>query len=187
MRIALAAAVCLLALPASAAGATERCCFAVRVEASGRIVEDGHTVRWHWTVRHVARFVDKGRIFAGLTRVPGVRPGGVVSFRLHERGPRCARLVRRAGFREGAFASLEDSPAGGELLVVRSGTAVRARCGPAPPLTFELPSPGRTRFRADSFRRVYTVPLADGSARVVLELRHFPRARLAAELRNICG
>lgn len=186
MKLALVVAA-LLAFPASAAGATERCCFAVRVEASGRIVEDGRTVTWRWTVRHVARYVDKGRIFAGLTRVPGVRPGGVVSFRLHERGPRCARLVRRAGFREGAFASLEDSPAGGELLVVRSGIAVRARCGTAAPPTFELPSPGRTRFRADSFRRVYTVPLADGSARAVVSVRRFPRGRLAAELARLCG
>lgn len=189
MRIALAAAACALAVPASGAAAIERCCFAVRVEVSGRIAHDGRTVSWRWTTRHVSRYVDKGRgrIFAALTRIPGTRPGGVVSLRLVERGPGCSRTVRRAGFRAGAIASLEDSPSGGELLVVRSGTSVRARCGLPAPAALELPSPGRARFRDDGFRRVYAVPLEGGRARVVVDVRRFPRERLAAELALLCG
>lgn len=186
MKLALVVAA-LLAFPASAAGATERCCFAVRVEASGRIVEDGRTVTWRWTVRHVARYVDKGRIFAALTRIPGAPQGGALSFRLVERAAGCRRVVRREGFRRGAFASLEDTPAGGESLVVRSGVGVRPRCGPAAPRALELPSPGRAAFRGDGFRRVETVRLDGGSARAVVSVRRFPRGRLAAELARLCG
>jgi hypothetical protein len=107
----------------------ERCCFAVRVDVSGRLVRGEHTASWRWTVSHRSLFVDKGRIFAALTAPPGERLVGSVRFRFREEAGRCTRRVLRTFRSPAAFVSFEDSLTATDSLVARAGLPLAPRCG----------------------------------------------------------
>ena len=129
------------------AGATERCCFLVDAAVAGHGVGTAgsdlespgayvYRARWGWRVRHIARYVEHGRIFNALTAL-GPRPSpSLVSFRFSEtrrsiRGPTCRRRLQRPAAMRGdrAYVSLEDAPDGRIALVVHTYLfALRARC-----------------------------------------------------------
>jgi hypothetical protein len=67
-----------LALSVGAAAAADRCCFHVQAAVSGHALTtngpdlehpgaSAYRARWRWSVRHVARYVEHGRIFNALT------------------------------------------------------------------------------------------------------------------------
>jgi len=147
MRAAVVAAA--LIVPAASAAGAERCCFLVDARVSGQLSlaagadlevpgASAYHARWRWRVRHVARYVEHGRIFNALTRFGSV-PRRALSIRLSEeraalRGPTCRRQVSRdvAGRSERAYVSLEDTTEGRIALVVRAGhPALRSRCSNA--------------------------------------------------------
>lgn len=143
------AAAALAVRPADAVAA-ERCCFLVEANVSGWMTqiagrdleEPGATTyraSWRWTVRHVARYVEHGRIFNALT-APRARvlTRSALSVRIAEsraelREPTCRRqLARRLDVaRDRAYVSLEDTFGGTMALVVRvRSPLLRGRCHP---------------------------------------------------------
>jgi hypothetical protein len=168
-----AAGAAALVLAVDNAGAGERCCFLVDAAVSGHAVATGgadlerpgayvYRARWSWRVRHLARYVEHGRIFNALTAL-GPRPSSsLVSLRFSEmresiHGPTCRRrLERRLTVRaDRAYVSLEDAHDGRIALVVHL-PALRGRCNAA----FAAPAAHVTRAPAGvTLRRAPVVSL----------------------------
>jgi hypothetical protein len=95
-----------------------------------------YRARWSLKVRHVARYVEHGRIFNALTALDARPSPSLVSLRFSEtrssiRGPTCRyRFHRRLTARGGrAYVSLEDAPDGRIALVLHAQLArLRPRC-----------------------------------------------------------
>ena len=69
-----------LTLPQVGSAAFDRCCFRVDTDVSGKLVlgyGDGpiqavrgdHQLFWRWSVRQIARYGEKGRIFNAITNI----------------------------------------------------------------------------------------------------------------------
>lgn len=151
-----------LAVPAVADAAFQRCCFRVDTDVSGvlaldygdgpiQAVSGDHRLEWKWSVRQIARYGEKGRIFNAITDVAtegteDARPAARVIFVEESdlpmifppraaalRSDSCARRKSTTGFVPGrnAYTSLEDTLQGDTALVVRAGRHSRFRttCG----------------------------------------------------------
>jgi hypothetical protein len=115
-----------------------------------------YRARWRWRVRHVARYVEHGRIFNALTQ-PRSAPRHRLAIRLFEQraglhAPTCRREVTRpvAARSEQAYVSLEDTTEGRMALVVRADhPALRSRCSPtvALPTAHVRPAPAGVLLR----------------------------------------
>jgi hypothetical protein len=184
--VAAALAVATLVAPATAAADSERCCFLVDARVTGRLSSTAgadldapaaavYRARWAWRVRHVARYVEHGRIFNALTR-SGLTRRAQLSIRLSEertglRASTCGRTQRRSFVEAGerAYVSLEDTTEGEIALVVRADLpALRSGCAPgtAIPTAHVLPAPaGRLLRRAKTLMvsRHEPIRLDDGS------------------------
>jgi hypothetical protein len=144
-----------LALAVGSARAAERCCFLVHAAASGHAFATNgpdlehpgayaYRARWRWSVRHVARYVEHGRIFNALTAPRWGRPRSMISFRVSEtlasmRGQTCRQELHRRVVARGdrAYVSLEDGLDGRLAVVLRARLpALRPRCNDA--LAFPL-------------------------------------------------
>lgn len=129
------------------ASAGGRCCFLIDAAVSGHAVATAgadlerpgayvYRARWSLMVRHVARYVEHGRIFNALTALDARPSPSLVSLRFSEtrssiRGPTCRyRFHRRLTARGGrAYVSLEDAPDGRIALVLHAQLArLRPRC-----------------------------------------------------------
>jgi hypothetical protein len=196
--------------PAAGAAGTERCCFLIDARASGQLSVSGsdlaspgasaYRARWRWTVRHVARYVEHGRIFNALTTFGSMRQRELwVRFseeRAGLRAPICRRKVSRvlAGAGEQAYVSLEDTTEGEIALVVRADhPALRPRCSPtfAPPTAHVRPAPAGVVLRqARTISLAWRDPirLEDGrlvgSVEVRVRLMAFPPTLVAAAFRR---
>lgn len=125
----------------------ERCCFLVRAAVSGHAVTtvgsdlerpgaSAYRARWRWSVRHIARYVEHGRIFNALTAPRPQRSRSIVSLRLSEtrvsiREQTCRHVLHRRIVLRGdrAYVSLEDGLDGRIALVLRARLpALRPRC-----------------------------------------------------------
>jgi hypothetical protein len=199
------AAVALIA-PATGTATTERCCFLVDARVSGRLwlttgpelVAPGASVyraRWSWSVQHVVRYIEHGRIFNALTRV-GLMRQADLSIRLSEeraglRPSVCRHVVSRdlVDTGERAYVSLEDTTAGKIALVVRAAhPALRSRCGvrTAIPTAHVVPAPAGVALRqSNALSLAWSAPIRrhDGSSvgsvhvRVGLRLVPAPASR----------
>jgi hypothetical protein len=144
----------LLALAAAAltffsndASAGGRCCFLIDAVVSGHAVGTGgadlerpgayvYSAHWSLKLRHVARYVEHGRIFNALTGLDARPSPSLVSLRFSEtrraiRGATCRhRFHRRLTVRGGrAYVSLEDVPDGRIALVLHAQLRqLRPRC-----------------------------------------------------------
>lgn len=211
-RLAVLAAVAAAAVmfPSAGSAGTERCCFLVDARASGQLSVSGadlaapgasaYRARWRWTVRHVARYVEHGRIFNALTTF-GSMQQRELSVRFSEeraglRAPICRREVSRhlpRGSRE-AYVSLEDTTEGDIALVVRAGhPALRPHCSPAfaLPAAHVRPAPAGVvlrQARTISLGWRDPIRLEDGrlvgSVKVRVRLTVFPPTLVAAAFRR---
>jgi hypothetical protein len=143
----LAAIAAALLLSSSDASAGDRCCFQIDAAVAGHAVATGgadlerpgayvYRARWSLKFRHIARYVEHGRIFNALTAL-GTRPSTSVVFlhfsetRRSIRGPTCRhRFHRRLTVGRGrAYVSLEDGPDGRIALVLHAQLSrLRPRC-----------------------------------------------------------
>lgn len=143
----LAAMAAALVLSSTDAGAGDRCCFLIDAAVSGHTVATGgadlerpgayvYRARWSLQLRHVARYVEHGRIFNALTALDARPTLSLVSLRFSEtkrsiRGETCRhRFHRRLTVRgDRAYVSLEDSPDGRIALVLHAQLRqLRPRC-----------------------------------------------------------
>ena len=196
----LGSVVAALVVAPGAPAATERCCFLVDAAVSGHAVATegvdlerpgahAYRARWHWTVRHVARYVEHGRIFNALTTVDPRPSRSRVSFRLAERrdslrGRPCSSRLRRLADvrRSRAYVSLEDALDGRLTLVLRAHLrAFRPRCSPslALPLAHTTRAPAGLALRRSSvvslnWREELDLGDAETAVRVRVRLRFFP-------------
>jgi hypothetical protein len=143
----LALAAAALAFFSNDATAGGRCCFLIDAAVSGHAVGTGgadlerpgayvYRARWSLKLRHVARYVEHGRIFNALTALNARPSPSLVSLRFTEtrssiRGATCrSRFHHRLTVRGGrAYVSLEDAPDGRIALVLHAQLArLRPRC-----------------------------------------------------------
>jgi hypothetical protein len=136
-----------LLLSSTVASAGDRCCFRIDAAVAGQAVATGgadlerpgayaYRARWSLEIRHIARYVEHGRIFNALTAL-GTRPSTSAVFvhfsetRRSIRGATCRHSFRgRLTVGSGrAYVSLEDGPDGRITLVLHAQLSrLRPRC-----------------------------------------------------------